>query len=208
MAEVLGRNKLSRHLKSKIRVTVGKRTLVGQFLAFDRHMNIVLGDCEEFRRIKPKKGQKEIKEEKRTLGLLILRGETIVSISIESPPPQETQTTKLQSQKKPEGIAKAVGRGMPTPLVTQPSMLQGPIRGIGGPTLGVMTPQHQTIQHTIPPTIQQPFPRGRMPQMGFQQPIMPMRGAFPPRPQIPQMGIPNPMGMQQSRQSPQIPRTQ
>ena len=33
--------------------------MVGTFMAFDRHMNIVLGDTEEYRRIKSKKGQVE-----------------------------------------------------------------------------------------------------------------------------------------------------
>lgn len=30
-------------------------------MAFDRHMNLVLGDCEEFRRLPPKKGQEEVR---------------------------------------------------------------------------------------------------------------------------------------------------
>jgi small nuclear ribonucleoprotein B and B' len=56
--------------------------LVGQFMAFDRHMNIVLGDTEEYRRLKTKKGTgiSEEKEEKRTLGLIVLRGDSVVRL--------------------------------------------------------------------------------------------------------------------------------
>jgi small nuclear ribonucleoprotein B and B' len=95
----------------RLRVTLNdSRVLIGQMLAYDKHMNLVLAECEEFRIVKIKKkkgggmvqdaaatigtlrsteaeeveGQQEIK---RMLGLVILRGETIVSLSVEGPPP-------------------------------------------------------------------------------------------------------------------------
>lgn len=77
----------------RLKVTINDgRAFVGQMLAFDRHMNLVLAECEEFRRIRPKKkpGETEagpVQEMKRTLGLVILRGETVVSLSVEGPPP-------------------------------------------------------------------------------------------------------------------------
>ena len=77
--------------RMKITINDG-RSFVGKMLAFDRHMNLVLADCEEFRRVRPKKkpGETEtpaMQEMKRTLGLVILRGETVVSLSVEGPPP-------------------------------------------------------------------------------------------------------------------------
>ncbi|KAI0091775.1 hypothetical protein BDY19DRAFT_645575 [Irpex rosettiformis] len=77
----------------RLKVTLNDgRALVGQMLAFDRHMNLVLAECEEFRRVRPKKkaGESEagpVQEIKRALGLVILRGETVVSLSVEGPPP-------------------------------------------------------------------------------------------------------------------------
>lgn len=77
----------------RLKVTLNDgRALVGQMLAFDRHMNLVLAECEEFRRVRPKKrpGETEagpVSEIKRALGLVILRGETVVSLSVEGPPP-------------------------------------------------------------------------------------------------------------------------
>ena len=65
-----------------------RRALVGTFMAFDKHMNMVLGDCEEWRTTKAKRGSggQGGGQQKRMLGLVILRGENIVSISVEGPP--------------------------------------------------------------------------------------------------------------------------
>lgn len=114
-------------------------------MAFDRHMNLVISDAEEYRTLKSKKGQglTEEKHEKRTLGLIILRGDTIVSMTIEGPPPPENDEKLIPGG---PGTAKAVGRGLPVaPMSTTsasavPIGLGGPIRGIGGPMPGQMQP--------------------------------------------------------------------
>lgn len=86
----------------RLKVTINDgRALTGQMLAFDRHMNLVLADCEEFRRVRPKKkaGEETAPEQemKRTLGLVILRGETVVSISVEGPPPVVDEDKKANA---------------------------------------------------------------------------------------------------------------
>ena len=65
------------------------RTFVGLFKAFDKHMNVVLINSTEFRRVRRRKDKNDpkslfvIKEEKRRLGMIILRGEHIVCVEAE-----------------------------------------------------------------------------------------------------------------------------
>ncbi|KAF7317920.1 Sm domain-containing protein [Mycena kentingensis (nom. inval.)] len=142
----------------RLKVTINDgRALTGQMLAFDKHMNLVLADCEEFRRIRPKKkpGEEAPPEQeiKRTLGLVILRGETVVSMSVEGPPP-------IVDDDKKNALPAGPGRGMPAGrgLGMMPPMGMG--RGLppGMPPMGMAPPG---------------FPQG---PPGFRPPGMP----FPP----------------------------
>jgi small nuclear ribonucleoprotein B and B' len=111
-------------------------------------MNIVLADTEEFRKVKRKAtktapsapgsaaaAQAMVEsEEKRTLGLTIIRGTQIVSCSVESPPPADPAArlgasvpgvpTTMQAG---TGISRPAGRGLPIGL-------SGPVAGVGAPS--------------------------------------------------------------------------
>eukprot|EP00438_Fugacium_kawagutii_P021603 Skav212187 [mRNA] locus=scaffold754:521709:536586:- [translate_table: standard] len=136
-----GRNtRMAQWLDYRVRVTISDaRMLVGTFMAFDKYMNVVLADCEEFRKIKSKGRKDEEKEVKRTLGFVVLRGETIVSLMAEAPPP--TGPKKPDIQPGP-GRGQVAGRGMPAaPLSSAPAGLSGPVRGVGGPAAIQMQPK-------------------------------------------------------------------
>ena len=112
-------------------------------------MNLVLADTEEFRRVKrkPTKGAQSAPgsttqalvetEEKRTLGLTIVRGTHIVSCSVDGPPPADPSSrlgasapggagTAPPNLAAGPGISRPAGRGLPVGL-------SGPATGVGGP---------------------------------------------------------------------------
>jgi len=179
-----------------MRVTISdSRILLGTFLAFDKHMNLVLADCEEYRKIKNKKGGEE-KEEKRVLGLVLLRGENVISLSAESPPPPKPRSEQAAGRGGP-GVGRAAGRGLAAaPLSAAPAGLTGPMRGIGGPSQQAMMPQaggRGVVSGAAPVNYGRGVPPTPPPMPGFPPggaPPMPFGRGFPGMPGMPPMPMP------------------
>lgn len=117
-------------MEHRLRISLADgRTIVGTFLAFDKHLNLVLVDAEEFRTLKSSRAAiLEERVEKRSLGLIILRGENVVSMAVEGPPPPKVGA---QSKGGP-GMARGVGRGQMPPSGMPPGMPPGgPAMGLG-----------------------------------------------------------------------------
>lgn len=109
-------------------------------------MNLVIADAEELRRIKRKNKTTEKlveAEEKRTLGLIILRGQEVVAAVMDGPPPGDP-SARL-GQEKPTGAvvaATAAATGIARPAGRGAGVgLQGPAAGVGGPGFGGFPPQ-------------------------------------------------------------------
>ena len=87
-----GKSKFWQWIDHRVRVTItDKRMMVGTFIGFDKHLNMVLADTEEHRLLKPKKKGDPQREIKRPMGLMILRGDSIISITAEQAPNLERE---------------------------------------------------------------------------------------------------------------------
>ena len=108
-------------------------------MAFDKHLNLVLSDCEEQRTITSKgdkKGATIEKTQRRHLGLIILRGENVVSITVEGGGGASKVARRVNNG---PGTVTGVGRGAPVQQQQQqqiggppPGLGMAPLYGIGG----------------------------------------------------------------------------
>lgn len=216
----MSRRKLGSFINYRIRVVLDDgRSISGTFLAFDKHMNLCISDAEEFRtlKLKPKtddvKSDVTTKQEKRSLGFVLLRGECIVSLVVEGPPPHKDAR---------KGLAGVRGTGVARPATRDPSAvasqvvasaapmagLAGPAKGVGAPSLASMAPSMPPGMPPLPPGLKLPPGMPPMPPMppGMQLPPgMPPMPPMPPGMKFPPGMPPLPPGMQLPPGMPGLP---
>lgn len=81
--------------------------------AFDKHMNILLVDCKEFRVLEPNGNAPKVDAHKKP-GLVLLRGEQVITVTMRAPP------TTVEGPRVPipsltlsgSGFLRAAGRGI------------------------------------------------------------------------------------------------
>ena len=176
------------------------RSFIGQFLAYDRFMNLVLSRAKEVVTKGMKKdlpplpnlpGEDICVEKKR--GLVLIRGRNIVSVHICGPPPTNldeeipVQFAAANFVKFQMDNQMGISSAPPTMLMNmmpQPSMMPPP-QGMMQPPQGMMPPPQGMMpppQGMMPP----PQPGMMPPQPGMMPPqpgMMPFRpGMMPPQP--------------------------
>ncbi|SCU88332.1 LANO_0D01794g1_1 [Lachancea nothofagi CBS 11611] len=147
--KVSHKSKLSDLLRYRIRVLTNDGiAFVGELMAFDAHMNLVLAECVEHRipatqmsqlKSKNKDLNAQPKIETRTLGLVVLRGDQVLTTVVESGPTmskkeralvQEKKIAQLNKQKrKGKGIIKPVSGNNGPAGVSKPGAGSKPVVG-------------------------------------------------------------------------------
>ncbi|CAL9733859.1 small nuclear ribonucleoprotein-associated protein B [Monosporozyma servazzii] len=104
-------SRLADLINYKLKVfTQDGKVYIGELLAFDKFMNLILSDCVEERIPKNQlhklhKSANDIKVEKRSLGLTILRGENILTTVVEDKP-TTTKKERVHSEKQQDKAIK------------------------------------------------------------------------------------------------------
>lgn len=125
-------SKIGQLLNCRVKVILqDSRVIIGQLLAHDKHLNVVLADSEEFRALKKRK---DGECERRNLGMIILRGEEVVSISQESgAPPRGGNKARIpastSSSNTPSNTRNSSSSNIPPPGAP-PAGLSGPVPGM------------------------------------------------------------------------------
>ena len=142
MPPMRGGSKMGAYQNHRMRATLKDgRTFVGTLKAFDKHMNLILIDTDEYRQTPPKKGQ-ILNEQKRPLGFVLLRGENLIYLSVEGPPPNESVSNSVPGMAGTQtgsglgrpGQGRAAGRGMPVHQAQQSR--PGGLGGLGAGSIG------------------------------------------------------------------------
>jgi small nuclear ribonucleoprotein B and B' len=141
-------------VEHRLRVTLHDgRTIIGTFLAFDKHLNLVLSEAEEFRTLR-KGGAALLEErtEKRSLGLVLVRGENVIALSVEGPAPSSSASAKGPAGAPGGGRGRGVPVGGPPPPgrgVAPMGLGMEPVHGVGAP--GMMPPPPPPGFGGVPP---------------------------------------------------------
>ena len=152
-------SKLAKFINCRVNVVINDhRYFIGQMLGFDTHSNIILKDCEEFRKLKKRKSGEAL-ETKRNIGLMILRGDTVLHVDVIGPPPPNGNRLAASSASavlQPGSVSeKVIGKGAGISVEEKPvnfTALTKPTSGIGTSSIN--------LNKNLPP----PIPSSQLPK--------------------------------------------